>query len=193
MLLLIDNYDSFTFNLAQYFMELGQEVRVVRNDALTLDEIAALAPARLVLSPGPGRPRDAGICDAAIGRFAGKIPLLGVCLGHQAIAEHFGGEIVHAPTLVHGKTSNITHDGRGLFQGIPSPFPATRYHSLTVEPQSLPECLEVTARAAGVIIAIKHRDLPLAGVQFHPERSGDAGLDLLTRFVATATEARHVA
>ena len=170
MLLLLDNYDSFTFNLAQYFMELGEEVRVVRNDELTVTQALELNPDRVVISPGPGRPAGAGITLELIAAVAGKLPLLGVCLGHQAIAEHYGAKVVHAPTLMHGKTSEIVHQGAGLLAGLPSPFKATRYHSLTVDPSSLPECLEATAHTPeGVIMALKHRKLDIQGVQFHPE------------------------
>jgi anthranilate synthase component II len=170
MLLLLDNYDSFTFNVARYFRELGAAVRVVRNDALSLEQIEALAPDRLCISPGPGRPSGAGLTLPLIARFAGRVPILGVCLGHQAVAEHFGGRIVHAPTLVHGKASAVHHDGAGLLRGLPSPFSAGRYHSLCVEEASLPGELEVTACTAdGVVMALRHRDLPIEGVQFHPE------------------------
>ena len=167
MLLLLDNYDSFTFNLAQYFMELGQDVRVVRNDELMVAQALALKPERVCISPGPGRPGRAGITMALIA--ACNVPLLGVCLGHQAIAEHFGGRIVHAPTLMHGKTSAIEHEGKGVFAGLPSPFNATRYHSLSVEPASVPACLEITAQADRVIMGLRHKTLPIEGVQFHPE------------------------
>ena len=178
MLLLLDNYDSFTFNLAQYFMELGEKVHVARNDQLSVTELLALEPTRVCISPGPGRPRDAGVTLELIAACAGKLPLLGVCLGHQAIAEHFGGRIVHAPTLMHGKTSPIVHEGEGVFRGLPSPFKATRYHSLTVDPESVPDCLQVTARTEdgpstgsgqGVIMGLRHRELAIEGVQFHPE------------------------
>jgi anthranilate synthase component II len=170
VLLLIDNYDSFTFNLAQYFMELGEEVRVIRNDELTVAQALALHPRRVVISPGPGRPCQAGISLELIAAVAGRLPLLGVCLGHQAIAEYYGGRVVHAPSLMHGKTSEILHGGAGLLAGLPSPFRATRYHSLTVDPSSLPGCLEVTARTEdGVIMALRHRALDIQGVQFHPE------------------------
>ena len=170
MLLMIDNYDSFTYNIVQYFGELGEEVQVYRNDKITLSEIEALAPARLVISPGPCDPDGAGISLAAIEHFAGKIPLLGVCLGHQAIGQIFGGRVVRSAYLMHGKTSPIHHDGAGLFQGLPNPFDATRYHSLVVERDTFPDCLEVTAWVAeGEIMGLRHRDLPLWGVQFHPE------------------------
>lgn len=170
MLLLIDNYDSFTFNLAQYFLELGQDVRVVRNDKLTVDELLALRPERVCISPGPGRPGQAGVTLKLIAQVAGKLPLLGVCLGHQAIAEYFGGAVHHAPSLMHGKTSPIHHNGEGLFKGLPSSFTATRYHSLAVDPNTLPDCLEVTARTDdGVIMGLRHKTMPVTGVQFHPE------------------------
>jgi anthranilate synthase component II len=168
-LLLIDNYDSFTFNLAHYFHELGEDVRVVRNDALSVDEALKLSPRRLCISPGPGRPADAGAMPALLAAFLGRVSILGVCLGMQAIAEHFGARVVHAPTLVHGKTTLIEHDSSGLFRGLPSPFKATRYHSLCVEESSLPPELEVTARSQGVIMGLRHTDLPVEGVQFHPE------------------------
>ncbi|MCB9933768.1 MAG: aminodeoxychorismate/anthranilate synthase component II [Planctomycetes bacterium] len=178
MLLLLDNYDSFTFNLAQYFMELGQDVRVVRNDELSVEQALALKPERVCISPGPGRPAGAGITLALIAACAGKLPVVGVCLGHQAIAEHFGGRVVHAPSLMHGKTSAVYHEGAGLFRGLPSPFTACRYHSLTVDPDTLPACIEVTARTQegpstgsgqGVIMGLRHRELEIEGVQFHPE------------------------
>jgi anthranilate synthase component 2 len=170
MLLLIDNYDSFTYNLAQYLGELGAEVRVERNDALSVDEVARLAPTRIVVSPGPCTPNEAGISLELIARLAGKMPILGVCLGHQAIGQAFGGKVVRAPRVMHGKTSPIEHDGSGLFRGIPSPMQATRYHSLVVEPESLPAALAVTARTAeGEIMALSHKTLPVWGVQFHPE------------------------
>ncbi len=170
MLLLIDNYDSFTYNLAQYLGELGAEVRVERNDALSVDEVARLAPSRIVISPGPCTPNEAGISLALIARLAGKMPILGVCLGHQAIGQAFGGKVVRAPRVMHGKTSPIEHDGSGLFRGITSPMQATRYHSLVVEPESLPAALAVTARTAeGEIMGLAHKTLPVWGVQFHPE------------------------
>ena len=170
MLLLLDNYDSFTFNLAHYFEELGRQVRVVRNDALSVTELAALQPQRLVISPGPGRPAQAGCTMAALAHFAGRIPVLGVCLGHQAIGEHFGARLVHAPSLVHGKTSAVTHAGLGVFAGLPSPLQATRYHSLCLSEEGFPPVLEVTARSDdGVIMGVRHRQLAVEGVQFHPE------------------------
>lgn len=170
MLLLIDNYDSFTYNLAQYLTELGAEVRVARNDALTLDEIVHLHPTHLVISPGPGTPDEAGISLAAIRQLAGQLPILGVCLGHQAIGQAFGGRVVRAPRVMHGKTSEVLHEGRGVFRDLPNPFVATRYHSLVVEPETLPACLQVTARTdRGEIMGLEHRELPVFGVQFHPE------------------------
>jgi anthranilate synthase component II len=170
MLLMIDNYDSFTYNLVQYLGELGEEVRVVRNDEVTVDDIARLAPARIVISPGPCTPNEAGVSLPAIARFAGKIPLLGVCLGHQAIGQAFGGRVVHAKTLMHGKVSPIHHSGRGVFRGLPSPFNATRYHSLAIERESCPAELEITAWTDdGEIMGVRHRSLAVEGVQFHPE------------------------
>ena len=170
MLLMIDNYDSFTYNLVQYFGELGEEVRVVRNDAIDVEGIAALAPARIVVSPGPCTPDEAGVSLAAIREFAGKLPILGVCLGHQAIGQAFGGRIVHAGLVMHGKTSRISHAGRGVFAGLPSPFLATRYHSLAIERASLPDCLEITAESEdGEIMGVRHKEFELEGVQFHPE------------------------
>ncbi len=170
MLLMIDNYDSFTYNLVQYLGELGEEVRVVRNDEVTVDEIARLAPARIVISPGPCTPNEAGVSLPAIGRFAGKIPILGVCLGHQAIGQAFGGRIVHAKTLMHGKVSPIHHSGKGVFRGLPSPYDATRYHSLAIERETCPAVLEITAWTDdGEIMGVRHRTLAVEGVQFHPE------------------------
>jgi len=170
MLLMIDNYDSFTFNLVQYLGELGEDVLVERNDEITIADIERLAPGRIVISPGPCSPNEAGISLAAIERFAGKIPLLGVCLGHQAIGQAFGGRIVHAKTLMHGKTSQVTHTGAGVFAQLPSPFRATRYHSLVIERESCPECLEITAWTDdGEIMGVRHKSMPLEGVQFHPE------------------------
>jgi anthranilate synthase component 2 len=173
MLLVIDNYDSFTYNLVQYLGELGAECRVVRNDAITVDQIAAALPARIVISPGPCTPNEAGVSLELIRRLAGRVPILGVCLGHQAIGQAFGGRVVRASRVMHGKTSRIRHDGSALFRGLPSPFVATRYHSLIVEADSLPACLQVTARTEGEpvdeIMALAHRELPVWGVQFHPE------------------------
>lgn len=170
MLLMIDNYDSFTYNLVQYLGELGEEVLVKRNDEISIAEIEALAPARIVISPGPCSPSEAGISVATIEKFAGKIPLLGVCLGHQSIGQAFGGKIVHAKTLMHGKTSQVTHTNLGVFAGLPSPYRATRYHSLVIERESCPDCLEITAWTDdGEIMGVRHKMLPIEGVQFHPE------------------------
>ena len=185
MLLMIDNYDSFTFNIVQYFGQLGEDVRVCRNDGITLDEIEALQPERLVISPGPCSPNEAGISVGAIGRFAGRIPILGVCLGHQAIGAAFGGKVVRSISLMHGKTSPIIHDGHELFAGLPNPFQATRYHSLVVERDSLPDCLEVTAWVEnGEIMGMRHKTLPVWGVQFHPESIlTEGGMRLLANFL----------
>ncbi len=170
MLVMIDNFDSFTYNLYQYLMQLGAEVRVARNNSLSLEELATLAPRGLIISPGPGRPEQAGITLPAIRHFSGRIPILGVCLGHQAIALAFGGEVVAAQRLMHGKTSNVSADGRTLFLGIPSPFQAMRYHSLAVAREPLPACLEISAESEdGEIMGIRHRSHPTEGVQFHPE------------------------
>jgi len=170
MLLMIDNYDSFTYNLVQYLGELGCEVKVLRNDERTVDEAAALRPSHVVISPGPCTPSEAGISLALIGRLAGKVPLLGVCLGHQSIGQAFGGKVVRARQVMHGKVSQVRHDGRGVFAGLPSPFTATRYHSLVVERASLPAELEITAESEdGEIMGLRHRALPVEGVQFHPE------------------------
>ena len=170
MLLMIDNYDSFTYNLVQYFAELGEPVEVHRNDRISVAEVVARRPDRLVISPGPCSPDEAGISVAAIRELAGKLPILGVCLGHQSIGQAFGGRIVRADRLMHGKTSPIHHDGRELFQGLSNPFDATRYHSLLIEKATLPACLEMTAwTAEGEIMGVRHRELPLWGVQFHPE------------------------
>jgi len=170
MLLMIDNYDSFTFNLVQYFGELGATVRVCRNDAISLEEIERLKPAQIVISPGPCTPNEAGISLAAIRRFAGVIPMLGVCLGHQAIGQAFGGTVVKAGRVMHGKVSSVRHDGKGVFAGLPASLAATRYHSLAVERASLPDCLEVSAESEeGEIMGLRHRALPVEGVQFHPE------------------------
>ena len=170
MLLMIDNYDSFTYNIVQYFRELGAEVEVHRNDKITVDEIEKKAPRQLVVSPGPCSPLEAGISVEAIRRLAGQIPILGVCLGHQSIGQAFGGKIVRAASLMHGKTSPIHHDNSGVFAGLSNPFDATRYHSLIVERETLPDCLRVTAwTAQGEIMGMEHRELPVWGVQFHPE------------------------
>src|SRR5512139_195989 len=170
MLLMIDNYDSFTYNLVQYLGELGADVLVQRNDAITLDQVEAWAPERIVISPGPCTPAEAGISVPLIRRFAGRIPILGVCLGHQAIGEAFGGRIVRAARVMHGKLDAVTHDGRGVFTGIPSPVTVTRYHSLAIERATLPACLEATAATAdGEIMGVRHREHAVEGVQFHPE------------------------
>jgi anthranilate synthase/aminodeoxychorismate synthase-like glutamine amidotransferase len=186
MLLVIDNYDSFTYNLVQYLGELRQEVRVVRNDEIAAADIAGLAPSHIVISPGPCTPNEAGISLDVIKAYAGKIPILGVCLGHQSIGQAFGGKIVRAARVMHGKTSMIHHDGKGVFAGLPNPFEATRYHSLLIEPASVPDALEVTAKTdEGEIMAVRHRTLPVEGVQFHPESFlTTAGKDLLANFIA---------
>jgi len=170
MLIMLDNYDSFTFNLVQYLCELGEKVTVFRNDMVTIQEIGKLQPAGIVLSPGPGRPENAGIMNELISHFAGKTPIFGVCLGHQAIAQVFGAKIGYAPVLMHGKTSDIYHDSSDLFKDIPSPFTATRYHSLVIEPKSLPKNFKITAHTSdNIIMGIQHNEFPLYGVQFHPE------------------------
>ena len=186
MLLVIDNYDSFTYNLVQYLGEMGQEVRVVRNDEIVAAEIGALAPSHIVISPGPCTPNEAGISLEVITHYAGKIPILGVCLGHQAIGQAFGGKVVRAARVMHGKTSPISHDGKGLFTGLPNPFEATRYHSLLIERSSVPDCLDVTAQTAeNEIMAVRHKTLPVEGVQFHPESFlTTSGKDLLRNFIA---------
>jgi len=186
MLLMIDNYDSFTFNLVQYLGELGEDPRVFRNDAITVDEIIRLAPGRIVISPGPGRPEKAGIIIETITRLAGRIPILGVCLGHQAIGMAFGGCVAFAPSLMHGKTSKIHHDGKTIFRDLANPFQATRYHSLVVSPEGLPECLEISATTSdGIIMGLRHRRHAVEGVQFHPESIlTEVGKDLLANFIA---------
>ncbi len=185
MLLMIDNYDSFTYNLVQYLGELGEDVRVVRNDEITLDEVAGLRPARIVVSPGPCTPKEAGISVPLIRRFAGRIPILGVCLGHQSIGEAFGGTIVHAKQVMHGKTSAIHHADTGVFKGLPQPFTATRYHSLVIERETKPDVLEITAWTDdGEIMGVRHRELAVEGVQFHPESIlTEGGHDLLRNFL----------
>jgi anthranilate synthase component 2 len=182
---MIDNYDSFTYNLVQYFGQLGEEVVVHRNDRITLEQIEQLAPERIVVSPGPCSPNEAGISIPVIKHFAGKVPILGVCLGHQAIGAAFGGNVIRSAHLMHGKTSSIHHDEKGLFKGLPNPFEATRYHSLVVERSTLPDCLEVTAWVAdGEIMGMRHRELPLWGVQFHPESILTVqGMDILRNFL----------
>jgi para-aminobenzoate synthetase component 2 len=186
MLLLLDNYDSFTYNLAQYLGQMGQELDVRRNDRITLDEVEELRPERIVISPGPCTPKEAGISVPLIERFAGKIPILGVCLGHQAIGAAFGGNVIRAPHVMHGKTSEIHHDGKTIFRDLPQDFPATRYHSLIVERKSLPETLEISAETSdGIIMGLRHRKLKVEGVQFHPESVlTDAGFRLLQNFLS---------
>jgi len=170
MLLMIDNYDSFTYNIVQYFGELGEDVRTVRNDAISLEQIADLNPDRICVSPGPKSPKDAGVSVDVLREFAGKKPILGVCLGHQAIGEAFGGKIIRAKQVMHGKTSKIAHTGEGVFKGLPSPFTVIRYHSLAIERASLPSCLEVTAWTDdGEIMGVRHKEFDIEGVQFHPE------------------------
>ena len=185
MLLVIDNYDSFTYNLVQYLGELGQDIRVFRNDKIALSEIEGLAPERIVISPGPCTPKEAGISVDLVRRFAGKIPILGVCLGHQAIAEAFGGDVIRNYRLMHGKTSMIRHDGRTIFHGLPNPFEATRYHSLVVGRETLPASLEISAQTEeGEIMGIRHKEYKVEGVQFHPESIlTAAGKDLLKNFI----------
>ncbi|WP_314305811.1 aminodeoxychorismate/anthranilate synthase component II [Brevibacillus parabrevis] len=191
MILMIDNYDSFTYNLVQYVGELGEELQVYRNDKITLEEIERLAPDYLMISPGPCTPNEAGISMEAIRHFAGKIPILGVCLGHQSIGQVFGAKVIRAERLMHGKTSEVIHDGKTIFQSIPSPFTAARYHSLIVEEASIPSELEITARTAeGEIMALRHREYPIEGVQFHPESIiTEHGKQLLQNFLTTY--ARH--
>ncbi|PTM54795.1 anthranilate synthase component II [Desmospora activa] len=185
MILVIDNYDSFTYNLVQYLGELGETVEVFRNDRITLEEIAQRQPEALLISPGPGNPDEAGISLAVVQRFAGSIPILGVCLGHQTIAQAFGGRIVRAPRLMHGKTSPVHHDSRTLFRGLPSPLTVNRYHSLIVDRNHFPDCLEISAETdEGEIMALRHRQLPLEGVQFHPESIlTEEGKPMLARFL----------
>lgn len=188
MILLIDNYDSFTYNLYQYLAEMGESVEVFRNDALSTDDIAEMAPDSIVISPGPCTPNEAGVSCETIERFAGEIPILGVCLGHQCMGQVFGADIVRAPRLMHGKTSPIHHDGRTVFEGIESPFEAVRYHSLVIDPPSVPDCLEVSARSdRDEIMAARHRELVVEGVQFHPESIMTApGKQLLRNFLELA-------
>ncbi|MGB9405544.1 MAG: aminodeoxychorismate/anthranilate synthase component II [Candidatus Acidiferrales bacterium] len=186
MILLLDNYDSFTYNLAQYLGQMGQTLVVRRNDQITLDEVADLAPERIVISPGPGTPQQAGISIPLIERFAGKIPILGVCLGNQAIGQAFGGRVIRAKKLMHGKTSEIHHDGKTIFRKLPQDFPATRYHSLIVERKTLPRELEISAETSdGVIMGLRHREMKVEGVQFHPESVlTDVGYRLLENFLS---------
>ncbi|MGJ8724172.1 MAG: aminodeoxychorismate/anthranilate synthase component II [Roseibacillus sp.] len=185
MLLVIDNYDSFTYNLVQYFGELGADMKVIRNDELTIDEIEALKPDKIVISPGPCSPNEAGVSVEVVKRFGGKVPILGVCLGHQSIAQAFGGDVVRADRLMHGKTSMMQHEGASVFKGLPQPFVATRYHSLIVKKDTLPECLEVTAwTEEGEIMGLKHKEHEIHGVQFHPESILTAeGKNLLANFL----------
>ena len=185
MLLMIDNYDSFTYNLVQYLAEIGQEVEVVRNDKISIEEIKKLNPQYIVISPGPCTPNEAGISLSLIEAFKGEIPILGVCLGHQSIGQAFGGKIIHAQTIMHGKTSKISHNNKGVFRGIKDPFIATRYHSLVIDRESLPECFDITAWTDdNEIMGIKHKELAIEGVQFHPESIlSEHGHDLLKNFL----------
>jgi len=185
MVLIIDNYDSFTYNLVQYLGELGVSIEVRRNDQVTVHDIERMAPERIVISPGPKTPSDAGICLDLIQKFSGQVPILGVCLGHQAIGQAFGGRVVRAPEIMHGKTSQIAHDGKTVFSGLPNPFPATRYHSLIVERAHLPDCLEISATSPdGLIMGLRHKQMKVEGVQFHPESVLTcAGKELLANFL----------
>lgn len=196
MILLIDNYDSFTYNLVQYLGELGlqgceaaSDLKVYRNDKITIDEIKQLSPTHIVISPGPGTPLDAGISNEVIEEFKGKIPILGVCLGHQCIGHAFGAKIINAPRLMHGKTSEIHHDGKGVYKNLPNPFVATRYHSLIIDPNTLPDCLEITSKTKEEeIMGVRHKELALEGVQFHPESIlTEVGKDLLKNFITFKT------
>ena len=192
MILMIDNYDSFTYNLVQAFRELGAEMQVFRNDKIDVEGIRALSPSALILSPGPGNPDSAGVTLDAIKAFAGKVPLFGVCLGHQSIAQAFGGRIVHAKRLMHGKTSLIRHDGRGVFAGLPQDFAAMRYHSLAVERETLPACFEISAESEdGEIMGLRHRTLPIESVQYHPESIGTPeGVRQMRNFIRMASDGR---
>ncbi len=185
MIFVLDNYDSFTYNLVQYLGELGAELQVSRNDKITTDEIAALAPQKIVISPGPCTPSEAGISVDLVRRFTGEIPILGVCLGHQSIGQAFGGVVKRAPYIMHGKTSQISHDGKGMYSGLPNPFMATRYHSLAVERESLPDCLDAVAETEdGLLMGIRHKEYPVEGVQFHPESIlTTEGKSLLSNFL----------
>lgn len=191
MLLVIDNYDSFTYNLVQYFGELGAEVKVVRNDEISVEDIARMAPDHLCISPGPCTPSEAGISCEAIRQYAGRIPVLGVCLGHQAMGQVFGGRVIRAERLMHGKLSPVLHNGKGIFEGIPSPVTVTRYHSLIVERESFPDCLEIVAETEeGEIMGLRHKTLPVYGVQFHPESiKTDYGKKMLENFLRVKTDA----
>jgi anthranilate synthase component 2 len=195
MIILIDNYDSFTYNLVHYFGELGADVRVFRNDRISVDEVMDQSPAGIVLSPGPCDPDKAGICLDLVERAAGKVPLFGVCLGHQAIGQAFGGRVVRAPNMMHGKLSTVRHSGTGVFKGLPQDFQATRYHSLVVERDSLPDCLEITAESPdGMIMGLCHRELPVHGVQFHPESiASEHGHALLRNFLDMTSDKAQAA
>ncbi|HOM71583.1 MAG TPA: aminodeoxychorismate/anthranilate synthase component II [Armatimonadota bacterium] len=189
MILMIDNYDSFTYNLVQYLGEMGQELKVFRNDKITIEDIEMMAPDSIIISPGPCTPKEAGVSVDVIKHFAGRIPILGVCLGHQSIGYAFGGEVVRADRLMHGKTSMIHHDNKGVFAGLPNPFQATRYHSLVVRRKTMPECLEITAETdIGEVMGIRHKELPVEGVQFHPESILTShGKELLSNFVRASS------
>ena len=190
MLLLIDNYDSFTYNLFQYLSELGEEVKVVRNDKITIEEIEKISPEHIVISPGPGTPDNAGISNEVIQHFGARLPILGVCLGHQCIGSSYGGKIERAGEIKHGKLSDIHHDGKGIFAGLPNPFPAIRYHSLAIMRDSLPDCLEVSAwTSTGILMGVRHRQFYVEGIQFHPESIMTAvGKDLLSNFLKRGKE-----
>jgi len=192
MILVVDNYDSFTYNLVQYLGELGEEIVVRRNDEIDLDGIAELAPDHILISPGPCTPNEAGVSLALLERFKGQIPIIGVCLGHQSIGQAFGGEVIRADQLMHGKTSEIIHDGRTIFEGLPSPFTATRYHSLIVKRDTLPDCLEISAQTEdGLIMGLRHKEYVVEGVQFHPESiMTDYGLTILRNFLSQKSGVR---
>ena len=194
MLLMIDNYDSFTYNLVQYLGELGEDIRVFRNNKITIDEMEKLNPERIVISPGPCTPKEAGVSIEVVRHFAGRLPILGVCLGHQSIGAAFGGEIIRAPRLMHGKTSIIYHDGEGVFKGLPNPFEATRYHSLLIKRETLPDCLYVTAWTdVGEIMGVRHKEYIIEGVQFHPESIlTTVGKDLLGNFLKLRYQTQNI-